>query len=93
MLNEFQPTKKARCECGAVLWDGDDTRYPIWIGGDPYCLHQGLSPDDNMDDPELAEIGAEMDEIIERINKSTQKINKLKPYKFPELEKHDAKTQ
>jgi len=70
MLNEFQPTKKARCECGAVLWDGDDTRYPFWIGGDPDCLHRVIPPD-------LAEIDDKMDEIIERINKSTQIINEL----------------
>ena len=74
LLNEIQPTRKAECACGSVLWDGDDTRYPIWIGGDPNCLHQVLTI---LADVELDEIDAQLDEIVNRINASTRKINEI----------------
>lgn len=69
MLQEFQPKLIDRCECGAELWDGDDIRYPIWIGGKSNCDHQGIN------DPEFVELAKDMDEIIARINKSTTLIN------------------
>jgi hypothetical protein len=43
----------------------------MWIGGDKDCLHEI----DHMEDPELQELDEELDEIIDKINRSTARIN------------------
>lgn len=67
-------------DCGAELWDGDDVRFPEWIDGDPDCLHCLPGHSHGEDDSDLAVIDAEMGKIVERINKTTEKINEMPPF-------------
>jgi len=76
MLNEFQPAIIDFCEnCGAALYDCRDWVKPRWEDEECHngCLHQAA----NHKDPELAEIDKQLDEIVDRINRSTEKINEM----------------
>lgn len=48
-LQEYQPEIIDTCNCGAILWDGDDLRYPLWAGGDPDCPHEISNPEKEAD--------------------------------------------
>ena len=70
MLSEFQPYVKDVCRnCGMALWDCEDWFGPqwedeCWSG----CDHEAAN------DPELARLDEELEEIIERIRRSNNLI-------------------
>lgn len=70
-LSEFQPKIVDVCRnCGMALWDCEDWNHPrwedeCWDG----CDHEPAN------DPEFEKIENELDEIIDRINKSTALMN------------------
>ena len=73
MESEFQSYLVGICKCGNELWNNRDWMQPKWDYFNPECECE-------VEDPELEE----MDEIISRINKTTQAINEMPNFNFVE---------